>query len=222
MEGLRASVELGLSLFGKLDQLVKELLPRSLTPRLSLYNLQGEALECPPLLCFLAGLLFVLRLLQCLRRRLYLRREKQLAETLAACVEEKCHLADRLSTAHEEHAGLESSLGRARRERESLDLPRLTEDYRTQQRLNVLLREELRSLLRQLEEERSRASEQEEQMVALLSLLESPEDLGVSTSQGAAGHLPGAEDPALKGCSPGVGLGGLLSCQAALTQLNAI
>ena len=47
---------------------------------------------CPPAVSLLVGLLFIFRLVQSVRSQLYVRREKQLAETVAARIEEKCQL----------------------------------------------------------------------------------------------------------------------------------
>jgi len=61
---------------------------------------------CPPVMGLWMGLLFMLRLIQSVRSRLYVRREKQLAKTLAAQIAEKCQLIDKLCAAKKEYAGL--------------------------------------------------------------------------------------------------------------------
>lgn len=111
--------------FGRLDEVVEELLPNNLSPWLNFNNLKGEVLECPLLTCFLVGLWFSFRLVQSIRSQCYLRREKQLVETPAACTEEKCQLIDKLSAPQKEHEGAESSLESARQEKESLNCPHL-------------------------------------------------------------------------------------------------
>lgn len=77
-----------------------------------------------------SGPIIIFRLVQSIRSCLYVRREKQLAETLAAGIEEKCQITDKLCEAKEEYTGNESSLENARLEKESFNIPSLTDSSR--------------------------------------------------------------------------------------------
>ena len=95
MEELPGSLEHGFELIlGKLDEMMAKLLPSDSSPRLMFHSLQWETPLCPPVIGFLVGLLFLFPLVRSVRSRSYAKREKQLAEALAAGIEEKCHLID--------------------------------------------------------------------------------------------------------------------------------
>lgn len=59
---------------------------------------------CPLVMALLVGLLFIFRLVQSVRSQLYLRHERQLSETLATCIKEKCQLTDKLRVTEKECA----------------------------------------------------------------------------------------------------------------------
>lgn len=191
MEGLQSSVELGLRLFGKLDKMLKELLPDDLTPRLTFYDLQGEALECPPLICFVVGLLLVLRLVQSVRNRLYMRKEEQLANTLAECVKKKCQLINQFSDVKEEHARIDSALENAKQEKAS-NILSLVEAYR---KIDGMPREDLGSLIQQVKEERSRWATRTEKVAKMIKLCKSFQDMSFITSQEPFVTQPGGQGP---------------------------
>lgn len=209
MDVLPSSLEHGFELIlGKLGEMTVKLLPSGPSPRLIFQNLQWETLLCLPVIGLLVGLLFIVRLVQSVRSHLYARREKQLAEALAAGIEEKCQLIDKLFVAEEEHAGIASSLENGRLEKESFDFPSLAASYKKGKRTNMMLMQELNSLVQELKGERSKRSKQEEQMMEMLKDLQSLEQMmRFTTSQGAFLNLPGDQEPSPLGPFPRSGPG---------------
>ena len=197
VEVLPASVEPGfVRILGMLGEMMVKLLPSYPSPTLLLHNLPWETLVRLPVIGLLVGLLFTFRLVQSVRSRLYGRREKRLAEAVAAGIEEKCQLIDKLFDAQEEHAGIESSLENARREKDSFNVPRLAESYRKAKRTNMMLREELNSLVEELKGERAKRSKQEGPVMEMLRDLQCLEEtVRRTTSHGAFPQLPGDQEP---------------------------
>ena len=188
MEGLPSSVELGFGLIlGKLREGLVLLLPSGFGSWFTIQNLQWETVACRSVIIpFVVGLFFTLRLLQSVRSRLYLRREQQLAKTLAAQIEEKCQLIDKIHAAQKEHAEVEASLENARLETESLNVPGLTNTHREMLRINLILMEELDSLAQDLESERVKQTKQEQEMVEMFKELQALEEvMSTTTLQGA-------------------------------------
>lgn len=209
MEGLPSSVELGFGpILGKLGEVVVALLPDGLSPRLTFHSPQWETVMRPPVVGLLVGLLFLFRLVESVRSRRYVRREKRLAEAVAAAIEEKCQLIDKLSAAQEDYMGIDSSSENARLEREPLNIPGLTDAYRKVTRTNSVLMEELTGLVRELKAERAKRSKEEEEMAEMLKALASIEAVvRFSTSRGAFPKLPGGREPSPAGPFPGSGPG---------------
>lgn len=174
MEGLPSSVELGFELIlGQLSEVLVLLLPNGFGSWSTFQSFQWETVVCLYVIIpFLVGLVFTLRLLRSVRSRLYLRCEKQLAKTLAAQIEEKGQLIEKIYAAQKENEEMETSLEKARLERESLNIPSLTVTYREMMRINLMLMEEVNSLAQELEKERVMQSKQEEEMVEMLKFLE--------------------------------------------------
>ena len=179
-------------MLGMLGEVVVELLPSYLSPLLIFHNLQ----MCLPVMGLLVGLLFIFRLVQSVRSHLYRRHERQLAKTLAARIEEKCQLIDKLCVAKEEYVRIEFSLENARLEKESFNIGSLRDSYRKGKRINIMLMEELNVLVQELKEERSKFLKQEEQMAEMLKVLQSLEQImRIITSKGAFPNLPGDQGP---------------------------
>lgn len=188
MEGLPSSVELGFGLIlGKLREVLVLLLPSGFGSWFTIQNLQWETVACRSVIIpFVVGLFFTLRLLQSVRSRLYLRREQRLAKALAAQIDEKCQLIDKIHAAQKEHAEVEASLENARLETESLNVPGLTNTHREMLRINLILMEELDSLAQDLESERVKQTRQEQEMVEMFKELQALEEvLRTTTLQGA-------------------------------------
>lgn len=190
-----SSVELGFgSILGKLARRQWSCCPMAWA-HLPVHILLWEILACPPVIGFLVGLVFTVRLVRSVRSRLYVRREALLAKALAAQIGEKCRLVDTLRAAAEKCAGIQSSLAGARQERESLNIPSLADACREATTTYWMLKQEMTSLVQELEEERSKCSRQEEEMVQMLRTLESLEEVvKISTSQAAVASLPGCQE----------------------------
>ncbi|ELR61594.1 Putative protein cTAGE-6, partial [Bos mutus] len=137
-----------------------------------------------PVISLLVGLLFTFRLVQSVRNRLYVRHEKQLAETLAAQIDKKCQLTDKYRAAKNEYAEMETSLENARLESESINIPSLTDTYRELRRVNLILRQEVNSVVQKLIKERFMQPKQEEEMEEVLKVFKSLEEvMRISRSQ---------------------------------------
>lgn len=172
-EGLWSSVELGFGLIlWKLGELVVKLLPSDLNPRLTFHSIQWKTGMCPLVMALPVGLLFIFRLVQSVRSQLYLRHERQLSETLAAWIKEKCQLTDKLRVTEKERAETESVLENVRLAKESLRISGLTNTYRKVRRTNSMLMEKLTSLVKELKE-KSKRTKQKEEREEMLKVLES-------------------------------------------------
>ncbi|KAG3265014.1 hypothetical protein H1C71_001346 [Ictidomys tridecemlineatus] len=173
MEWVRSSVELGFMLFlEKLNKVVVELLPSDLNPQLKVHRLQGEILVCFPIIVLAVGLLFLFRVVQFVKSRLYVRYEKQLAEALAASIEERYQLINKLSAAKKELAEIESSLEKIRAQKDSFNISSLIDNYRKARSTNLKLIEEVILLVKELKEERSKLSRNQKEMMELQNRLE--------------------------------------------------
>lgn len=188
MEGMLSSVAPGFGLIlGQLSEVLVWLLSKGFSSWFTFQSLQWQTVVCLPIVfSFFVGLLFTLRLLRSVQSRLYIRLEKQLAKALAAQIEEKCRLIDKIYAAVKENAEMETSLKKASLERESLNIPGLTETFREMLRINVILMEELNSLARELEKERVEPSKQKQEMVEMVEELEFLEEvMRTTTSHGS-------------------------------------
>ncbi|EFB24688.1 hypothetical protein PANDA_003954, partial [Ailuropoda melanoleuca] len=171
-------------ILGKLGKVVDEMLPNDLSPQLTFHNIQWEIVICPLVITLLVGLLFLFRLVQSVRRWLYLRHEKQLSGTLAAWIREKFQLADKLKATTKEYMEIKSFPENARLEKESLNITSLMDTYRKVKRTNLMLMEELTSLIRELKEVRSKCSNQGEELVEVFKTPETPKEVTrLTTSQ---------------------------------------
>lgn len=181
-------MELGFGLIlGQLSEVLVWLLSKGFSSWFTFQSLQWQTVVCLPIVfSFFVGLLFTLRLLRSVQSRLYVRLEQQLAKALAAQIEEKCRLIDKIYAAEKENAEMETSLKKASLERESLNIPGLTETFREMLRINVILMEELNSLARELEKERIEPSKQKQEMVEMVEELEFLEEvMRTTTSHGS-------------------------------------
>ena len=174
-------------ILGQLSEVLVWLLSKGFSSWFTFQSLQWQTVVCLPIVfSFFVGLLFTLRLLRSVQSRLYVRLEKQLAKALAAQIEEKCRLIDKIYAAEKENAEMETSLKKASLERESLNIPGLTETFREMLRINVILMEELNSLARELEKERVEPSKQKQEMVEMVEELEFLEEvMRTTTSHGS-------------------------------------
>ncbi|XP_073924195.1 melanoma inhibitory activity protein 2 isoform X6 [Castor canadensis] len=134
---------------------------------------------------FFAFFLFLWRTVRSVRSRLYVGREKKLALELSELIEEKCRLLEKLRVVQKEYEGLESSLKDTSFEKESAEAQSLEFDEGSQvleanceelDRTKSKLEDEILFLEEQLEEEKSKHSEQDELMEDILKRIQSLED----------------------------------------------
>lgn len=183
----------GLTLWKVSEVIVKTLL-NYLSPRLTFCSVQRETGMCLLAITLLVGLLFTLRLVQSVRSLLYLRRERQLSETLAAWINEKCQLSDKFRVAEKECAETELVLESAKLEKESLNISQLINAYKKVKRTNLMLMENLTSLVKELKEKPKRSTQKGEieEMLMMLEVVE--EIMRLSISPRVSPTLPGGQE----------------------------
>ncbi|XP_021571957.1 cTAGE family member 5-like isoform X2 [Carlito syrichta] len=137
------------------------------------YGFPWELVICAAVV---AVLIFLWRGFRSVRRRLYVAREKDLAAKLSGLFEEKCKLLEKLSLVQEEYEGLESSLKDANFEKESTEAQSLEATCERLDRSKSELEDEIFCLEKELEEEKSEHSEQDELMVDISKRVQSLED----------------------------------------------
>lgn len=188
-------MELGFGMtLWKVSGVVVKTLVNDLSPRLTFCSFQRETGMCLLAITLLVGLLFTLRLIQSIRSRLYLRRERQLSETLAAWINEKCQLSDQFRVAEKDCAETELVLENARLEKETLNISQLTNTYKKVKRTNLLLMEKLTSLVKELKE-KPKLSTQKEEIEEMLMMLEVVEEITrLRISQSISPNLPGGQE----------------------------
>uniref|UniRef100_A0A8D0HQ55 Uncharacterized protein n=1 Tax=Sphenodon punctatus TaxID=8508 RepID=A0A8D0HQ55_SPHPU len=151
-------------------------LPEDLRPGPDLYGFPWEMVICAVVVGILTVLLFLCRSYQSVRSRLYVGREKQLAGKVAELVEEKCKVLEKLSLYKKEYEDLETALKDASFLRESTDASSIEETYEKLNSSNSVLKSEIENLEKDLEEEKSKRSEQDELMAEIQRRIESLEN----------------------------------------------
>ncbi|XP_026267108.2 melanoma inhibitory activity protein 2 isoform X9 [Urocitellus parryii] len=158
-----------------LEEEVVEALPEDMRPGPNPYGLPWELVICAAL-GFLAILLFLWRSFKSVRSRLYIGREKKLALKLSGLIKEKCELLEKVSLVQKEYEGLESSLKDASFEKESTEAQSLEATYEKLDRSKSKLEDEILFLEKELKEEKSKHSEQDELMADISKKIQSLED----------------------------------------------
>lgn len=160
MERLPSSVELGFRWFlAKLSEVVMLLLPNGQSSQFTFQSLLWETVVHLPVTSLLVGLLFTFRLVQSVRSRLYVRHEKQLAETLAAQIDKKCWQVP----CCQKWVCRDGDIFRECQAREWINKWKL-------RKVNLILRQELNCLVQELIKERFMQSKQEEEMEEMLKV----------------------------------------------------
>ncbi|XP_027953351.1 melanoma inhibitory activity protein 2 isoform X2 [Eumetopias jubatus] len=139
------------------------------------YGFPWELVICAGVVGFFVVLLFLWRSFQSVRSRLYVGRENKLAVELSTLIDEKCKLLEKFSIVQKECEGLESSLKDASFEK-STETQSLEAVYENLNKSKSELEDEILFLKNQLEEERSKHSEQDELMVDISKRIQSLED----------------------------------------------
>ncbi|XP_046316870.1 melanoma inhibitory activity protein 2 isoform X6 [Marmota monax] len=168
-------VNSALSLVIILTERVVEALPEDMRPGPNPYGLPWELVICAAI-GFLAIFLFLWRSFKSVRSRLYMGREKKLALKLSGLIKEKCELLEKISLVQKEYEGLESSLKDTSFEKESTEAQSLEATYEKLDRSKSKLEDEILFLEKELKEEKSKHSEQDELMADISKRIQSLED----------------------------------------------
>lgn len=159
-------------------------LPEDMKPQVDPSSICWELVACVFILG-LSTILFLWKIFRSIQSRLYVGREKKLALELAGQIEEKCRLLEKLSLAQKEYEGLESSLQDANLEEDSTEIQSLEcvegsqisevtcEDL---ERSKSKLDDEILFLEKELQEERTKHSIQDESMADISEKMQSLED----------------------------------------------
>uniref|UniRef100_A0A2K5VS33 CTAGE family member 5 n=1 Tax=Macaca fascicularis TaxID=9541 RepID=A0A2K5VS33_MACFA len=142
------------------------------------YGFPWELVICAAVVGFFAVPFFLWRSFRSVRSRLYAGREKNLAEALSGLIEEKCRLLEKFSLVQKEYEAyeVESSLEDASSEKEATEEQNLEATCEKLNRSNSELEHEILCLEKELKEEKSKHSEQDELMVDISKRIQSLED----------------------------------------------
>ncbi|KAF4018036.1 hypothetical protein G4228_009632, partial [Cervus hanglu yarkandensis] len=136
----------------------------------NLYGFPWELVICATIVGFFAVLLFLWRSFRSVRR------EKKLAVELSTLIEEKCKLLEKFSIVQKEYEGLESSLKDANFEKESTEAQSLEAFCEKLNGFKSELEDEILILEKELKEEKSKHSKQDELMLDISKRIQSLED----------------------------------------------
>nr|XP_030128992.3 melanoma inhibitory activity protein 2 isoform X3 [Taeniopygia guttata] len=151
-------------------------LPEDIRPGPDLYGFPWEIVICAGIVGVLTILLFLYRSYQSVRSRLYVGREKQLANKIAELVEEKCKILEKLSLCKKEFEDLQLSLKDGNTMKESADASFFEEMHEKLKESNLKLNEEIENLEKELEEEKSKQSENDTLVAEIQQKVESLEN----------------------------------------------
>ncbi|XP_009004227.2 melanoma inhibitory activity protein 2 isoform X9 [Callithrix jacchus] len=153
-------------------------LPEGMRPDSNPYGFPWELVICAAVVGFCAVLFFLWRSFRSVRSRLYVGREKKLAVMLSGLIEEKCKLLEKFSLVQKEYEGyeVESSLKDASFEKEATEAQSLEATCEKLNRSNSELEDEILCLEKELKEEKSKHSEQDELMADISKRIQSLED----------------------------------------------
>ncbi|XP_065608975.1 melanoma inhibitory activity protein 2 isoform X1 [Cyrtonyx montezumae] len=170
--------ELVKSVFSAITSVIKEAvasLPEDMRPGPDLYGFPWELVIGAGIVGAFTIFLILYRSYQSVRSRLYVGREKQLANKIAELVEEKCKILEKLSLSKKELEDLQSSLKDDSIRKESTDASLFEETHEKLNKSNLELNQEIENLEKELEEEKSKQSENDNLVAAIEEKLESLE-----------------------------------------------
>ncbi|XP_065491370.1 melanoma inhibitory activity protein 2 isoform X2 [Caloenas nicobarica] len=171
--------ELIKSVFSAAASIIKKAvasLPEDMRPGPDLYGFPWEIVICAGVVGTFAVLLFLYRSYQSVRSRLYVGREKKLANKIAELVEDKCKILEKLSLCKKEFEDLELSLKDGNVMKESTDSSFFEEMHEKLSKSNLELNQELENLEKELEEEKSKQSENDNLVAEIQKRVESLEN----------------------------------------------
>ncbi|XP_064571780.1 melanoma inhibitory activity protein 2 isoform X1 [Zonotrichia leucophrys gambelii] len=151
-------------------------LPEDMRPGPDLYGFPWEIVICAGIVGALTILLFLYRSYQSVRSRLYVGREKQLANKVAELVEEKCKILEKLSLCKKEFEDLQLSLKDGNTTKESTDASFIEKMHEKLNKSNLKLNEEIENLEKELEEEKSKQLENDTLVAEIQEKVESLEN----------------------------------------------
>ncbi|KAM9239519.1 melanoma inhibitory activity protein 2 [Leptosomus discolor] len=171
--------ELIKSVFSAITSIIKKAvasLPEDMRPGADLYGFPWEIVICAGVVGALTILSFLYRSYRSVRSRLYIGREKQLASKIAELVEDKCKILEKLSLCKKEFEDLELSLKDDNVMKESTDTSFFEEMHEKLNKSNLELNQEIESLEKELEEEKSKQSENDNLVAEIQKRVESLEN----------------------------------------------
>ncbi|NWS58404.1 CTGE5 factor, partial [Chunga burmeisteri] len=156
-------------------------LPEDMRPGPDLYGFPWEIVICAGVVGAFTILLFLYRSYQsysdvATHNCLFLGREKQLANKIAELVEDKCKILEKLSLCKKEFEDLELSLKDDNVTKESTDTSSFEEMHEKLNRSNLELNQEIENLEKELEEEKSKQSENDNLVAEIQKRVELLED----------------------------------------------
>ncbi|XP_050190807.1 melanoma inhibitory activity protein 2 isoform X3 [Myiozetetes cayanensis] len=172
---IRESMKSVLSALMTIIQKVVASLPEDMRPGPDLYGFPWEIVICAGIVGVFTILLFLYRSYQSVRSRLYVGREKQLANKIAELIDEKCKILEKLSLCKKEFEDLELSLKDGNGMKESTDTSFFEEMHEKLNKSNLELNQEIENLEKELEEEKSKQSENDTLVAEIQERVESLE-----------------------------------------------
>ncbi|XP_011794383.1 PREDICTED: cTAGE family member 5-like isoform X2 [Colobus angolensis palliatus] len=153
-------------------------LPEGRRPDSTPYGFPWELVICAAVVGFFAIPFFLWRSFRSVKSRLYAGREKKLTEALSGLIEEKCRLLEKFSLVQKEYEAyeVEPSLEDASSEKEATEAQSLEATCEKLNRSNSELKHEILCLEKELKEEKSKHSEQDELMADISKRIQSLED----------------------------------------------
>ncbi|NXF05395.1 CTGE5 factor, partial [Smithornis capensis] len=145
-------------------------LPEDMRPGPDLYGVPWEIVICAGVVGAFTVLLFLYRSYQSVSR------EKQLSNKIAELIDEKCKILEKLSLCKKEFEDLELSLKDGNIIKESTDTSFFEEMHGKLNKSNLELNQEIENLEKELEEEKSKQSENDTLVAEIQERLESLEN----------------------------------------------
>ncbi|KAM6068851.1 melanoma inhibitory activity protein 2 isoform 2-T2 [Theristicus caerulescens] len=167
------------SVFSAVTSIIKKAvasLPEDMRPGPDLYGFPWEIVICAGIVGAFTILLFLYRSYQSVRSRLYVGREKQLANKIAELLEDKCKILEKLSLCKKEFEDLELSLKGDNVMKESTDTSFFEEMHEKLNKSNLELKQDIENLEKELEEEKSKQSENDNLVAEIQNRVESLEN----------------------------------------------
>ncbi|XP_008124057.3 melanoma inhibitory activity protein 2 isoform X1 [Anolis carolinensis] len=162
-----ALITSGLSVIMTASKKVVAALPENMTPDSDIHGFPWEIVICGAVLAIFVILLLVCRSYQSIKSRLYVGKEKQLASKVVELVEDKCKVLEKFSRCKKEYEELENSLKDASLLQGSTATSDIKKAYEELNTSNSMLKNEIALLEKEVREEKSKRSEQDDLMTEI-------------------------------------------------------